>query len=117
MTDAKTVTIAEALEALYVLYDANSAIEKRAAYKTIRAALTAAAAEADAHRWVHFHEHVLPKDNHYYLVAYDDEQIGVAWYHSGDWLNSVADSSDGEREFDGEVYAYAELPAPPKGST
>jgi hypothetical protein len=78
----------------------------------IRSALRKAAAEGEAHRWVHLDEHVLPQDNHYYLVAYDDEQIGLAWYHSGDWLDSVADSSDGDRSFGGDVYAYAELPAP-----
>jgi len=58
-----------------------------------------------------------PGDNAVVLVCYDDEQIAVAWYHSGDWLEMRGDSSDGEHFFEGLVSHWRELPDSPVGDS
>lgn len=52
-----------------------------------------------------------PEDNHYAIVVYDDDQIGVAWYCTQHgWMDPLADSSDGDIPFNFPVSHWMEMP-------
>ena len=58
-------------------------------------------------------EETRPKDNHYYLVLFDDDQQAVAWYGEFGgvkWWQDNCDSADEDLPFQGDVHHYRELP-------